>query len=351
MEKLLTARRWLTRAWLAGAVLFVVYNLYLLTDHHRIRVNLVNVRETPDPGFLAHPPDQLGTALRLEAPSALTDLHVPGVPPLQSTAPPSERALEIFRGMVALFAGTGADKRCWNAESPQLIADNLLTTKCRGFCADYAILLAAMAQQAGIPARRVVMEGSDGLGGSAHVVTELWLEDLGQWVMMDLSYFAMLQDRNGNYLSTVEARRMLLGGERDQVKVQRFFMGGNELPDSDDLLDYYTQRINDLQYPTRSNFLTEHKLSWFRRAISSAEQFMARWGPVSMSLPRFAGRLIVTSSRFRVVDQLNPESYAPRWWFLGYRVWLGILALGLLLLLALNLLDGKVTAASHGPGQ
>jgi hypothetical protein len=46
-----------------------------------------------------------------------------------------------------------------------------------------------------------------------------------------------------------------------------------------------------------------------------------------MMLPRFAGRLLMTRTRYRLVDDLNPESYSPRAWFAGSRTSLAVVIL------------------------
>lgn len=334
------------RAWLAASVLFVAYNLLLLSDHHWIRVSLVDIREIGDVAQLDRAPAELGVAMRFEPAAGLAGFRSPVEAPAPDAGTPTERALELFRRVSAWIGTTDPRNRCWNSESPQLIADNLTAAQCRGFCADYAILMAAIAQQAGFPARRVVMEAGDRLGGSTHVVTELWLADQGRWVMVDPSYFTMPRDLDGRYLSAQEVRRLLLGGQAGNVVIEPFADRGLALP-VDKVKDYYVRRISDLQYPANSDIVADHEGSAARRAVSAAEQFTAQWGPSAMMLPRFAGRLLLTRTRYRVVDDLNPESYSPQAWFAAYRASLGVVILLTVLVLVVPLVRRVVGGKSR----
>jgi hypothetical protein len=184
------------------------------------------------------------------------------------------------------------------------------------------------------------------------VVTELWLEDQGRWVMMDPSHFTMVRDLDGRYLSAQEARRLLLGGQAGKVVIEPFLDRGLALP-ADKVKDYYLRRISDLQYPANSDIVADHERSAARRAVSAAEQLTAQWGPSAMMLPRFAGRLLMTRTRYRLVDDLNPESYSPQVWFAGYRTSLGVVILLTVLVLVVPLvrrvLGGKGSRAWAEP--
>ena len=315
-------------AWLAGVGLFSAYNLFLLTDHHLIRVSLINVVEIRDTGWLEKAPTELIGRFQFEPAPALETFESPVELPPAGSAPPIVRARQVFANVVDWLARTDTTRRCWNAESPQLIAANLLTNNCRGFCGDYAILMAAIAQKAGIPARRVVMEGADRMGGGTHVVTELWLDDLGQWVMFDAYHFAMLRDSSGRYLSTLEARRLLLGGNPERAILEQLTENGALLR-GQQVLDYYQSRMPDLQFPANSDLVAQYQRSVIHRSVSWAEQFLAESGSRAMMPARFLGRLLQTRIRYRVLDDLAPESYAPRGWFLAYRILLGVFALSL----------------------
>lgn len=324
-------QRGIMRMALVTIGVFFAWNVFLVSDHHRIRVSLINVIETTDSGWLDKAPVADDGVFIYEDPAGL-EHHVPLVElPPEDAGPPTVRALQLFSGFVDVVSRSDPRDACWNSESPQLTTERLQARNCRAFCSDYAMLLATAAQKAGIPARRIALESPDGMGGGTHVVAELWLEDLGQWVMFDLTHFVYLRDDTGRYLSLPEARRLLLSGERQKVVPRQLTTIGAQLQ-PEKILDYYTARFPDAYYVKGSDLFTESRRSFVRRMVSRAEQALSRFGPTAMMPPRFIGRLLLTRTRYRVLDEFNPASYSPRAWFIAYRVmlWAAILAVAVL---------------------
>lgn len=320
---------------LAAMTLLLVTGFFvvLALNPHLVRLNLLRVVEITDIAALQGSPQSLAGNFRQEDPAILAGFVSPVAVPEPGSAPASGRAMVLFRNLVEAIARSPEKNRCWNPESPERIAAAVESARCRGFCADYAILLATLAQKAGLPARQVVMEGTDGLGRSVHVVAEFWLEDLQKWVMFDPTYFAVVTDQAGVYLSARELREALLGGHTPDLRVLQVIPGG-QLADTP-LLRFYRRRIGDMQYSTGIRLVTDHAESPLRRLVSVGEALMAPLGPTPMMIPRSVGRLFFTRTRYRVVDAWNPGSYGGEGWFLAFRI-IAFLALASIVVLLFN---------------
>lgn len=71
------------------------------------------------------------------------------------------------------------------------------------YCANHAEIFAFLASLAGVPTRLVDVGGEfDGTALAAHAFSESYIEELGQWVYVDLQLnVALVQDESGRYLS------------------------------------------------------------------------------------------------------------------------------------------------------
>jgi hypothetical protein len=101
------------------------------------------------------------------------------------------------------------------------------------FCVHYSVAFMQCCLSLGIPARllnlhqgippagfdrqRAVFEGSD-LPVFGHVVNEMWLDDLGRWVLVDVD-FDIHCERDGQLLTALEIHRAFLRGELEPLKV------------------------------------------------------------------------------------------------------------------------------------
>ena len=81
-------------------------------------------------------------------------------------------------------------------------------------CVEYAIVLAGTSQAMGMPARVVGLKtrrADTARSGAGHVVTEIWLDDLGKWAFAD-GQFGYMVTLDGTPLSAVELQQALARG-------------------------------------------------------------------------------------------------------------------------------------------
>jgi hypothetical protein len=81
-------------------------------------------------------------------------------------------------------------------------------------CVEYALVLSQALNAVGIPARRLLMRRARyhvGLGRS-HVVSEAWVDDLGQWVLLDAQNGLYWADSSDRPLSAPELQASLASG-------------------------------------------------------------------------------------------------------------------------------------------
>lgn len=324
--------RGLTYALGIALLLSFAYLVFLVVDNHRVRVSLIDVRETAEAAWLEQAPAELSPQFVFDTTETLSAFESPVPIPTAQSGQPSAQALEIFREMIELIARSPLKPACWNSEWPTLIARSVSAATCRAFCADYAFLMVAMAEKTGIPARRLSMEGNDGLGGTSHVVAELWLQDLNKWVMFDPTTYSVVRNQAGVLLSAQEIRQALLTGRDAELRLEQATQRNAPMPAAQ-VLAYYRNRIRDLYYPTNNASEAAHRQSLLMRGVSYTEQALALLGPNALMVPRFVGRLLTTRSRYRLMDDFNSASLSPGLWFWSFRIVLGVMVVSLLGLL------------------
>jgi hypothetical protein len=307
---------------------FVGYTAVLLTDHHLLRVSLIEVRETTDTALLYKPPALLPPVFRFERPDLLVALGSPLPPSVTASGGDMGRvihALELFGN----YFGADGVKFCPITESPADIIRQLAVNRCRGFCSNDVISFVAMIQKEGYFARHVIMAANDGLGGSGHSVAEIWLPDQGRWIMVDVQNVAHVTDSTGRTLSVAELREHLLRTRGDNLTVLQHDRGYLQPAANGRLLRFFQDRIRDVHYITGNGLFTANETSLVRRGVSAAEQLVSPLGYRAMNLPRFVGRILQTSVRYRLMDDLNAATYNPQAWLSFYRVLLGLFLAGI----------------------
>jgi Transglutaminase-like superfamily len=85
-------------------------------------------------------------------------------------------------------------------------------------CVEYTILLTQALNAVQIPARALSLlrPGYHASLGTAHAVTEAWIDDLGAWVLLDGQNGATWRDSDDRPLSALELQRRYQAGDRPQ---------------------------------------------------------------------------------------------------------------------------------------
>jgi Transglutaminase-like superfamily len=101
------------------------------------------------------------------------------------------------------------------------ILDRATGSGARYGSAEYTIVLTQALNALRIPARRLrgLPEGYDGASGTAHDLTEAWIDDVGGWVVFDARNGATWRDPAGTPLGAVDLQRLY------RVKEQPEFRG------------------------------------------------------------------------------------------------------------------------------
>lgn len=120
-----------------------------------------------------------------------------------------------------------------------------VVTEGEGYCGDYARLFSAMAQAAGIPVRQWSFS-FDGYGGHGHIFNEIWDEQSGRWLAIDVyNNYLYVDAQSGHPLSALDFRAALRG-DRASPQLQKFnsqIRPGFEIPEK--ATDYYQRGANE----------------------------------------------------------------------------------------------------------
>jgi Transglutaminase-like superfamily len=103
-------------------------------------------------------------------------------------------------------------------------------------CLEYTIVLTQALNAVRIPARPISLLRSDyhaGMG-TAHAVTEAWIDDLGKWVLLDGQNGAVWRGADGIPLGTLELQHRYLAGDQPE------FSGGGRNFCADDAAEWFT---------------------------------------------------------------------------------------------------------------
>lgn len=138
------------------------------------------------------------------------------LPPLESTAPTASTAQEAALAMLAWVTGlwrhSGANHV--PGRDANLVLDRVQAGE-RFACREYTIVLTQALNAIGIPARHLALlrESYHAGMGTAHAVTEAWLDDLGRWVVLDGQNGATWRDADGALLGVVEVQQAVQDGQ------------------------------------------------------------------------------------------------------------------------------------------
>jgi len=115
------------------------------------------------------------------------------------------------------------------------ILDRATGSGARYGSAEYTIVLTQALNALRIPARRLrgLPEGYDAAAGTAHDLTEAWIDDVGGWVVFDARNGATWRDPAGTPLGAVDLQRLY------RVKEQPEFRGAGHNVRAGDATDWF----------------------------------------------------------------------------------------------------------------
>jgi Transglutaminase-like superfamily len=127
-------------------------------------------------------------------------------------------------------------------------------------CVEYSVTLAQVLQAVGFPARRIGLR-RDGVSygaGKGHVVSEVWNNELGKWILLDGQNNATWRDAD-QVLDAAEVRERFLGGKADRLRmVQHGSSWIKEWKEKDQRREWVVY-FHHLSYPQNNNIFTRGK--------------------------------------------------------------------------------------------
>lgn len=165
----------------------------------------------------------------------------------------------------------------WNALA---VLDLIRAGKTRGFCAQYAQVFAQACLSFGWQSRYLELGPKE--DPCAHFTTEVWVDPLGKWVVLD-PFHAVWYERDGRPLSGLEVHQALVAGEAAKVIVRTVPDGSTvDPPRRQALLDahYYLRfhrKADHLSHP-ESPFHWQDKVDW-------ADPLTVRWAASEIQNP------------------------------------------------------------------
>jgi hypothetical protein len=105
-------------------------------------------------------------------------------------------------------------------------------------CLNLCYILTECLLSIGVPARTVAIMPFSPYDADNHVVAQVYITDLGKWVMLDPTWNAYFKDAGGNILDVIELRRFLADG-RDVFLNEEVAYNGASLITNAERIQYY----------------------------------------------------------------------------------------------------------------
>lgn len=327
-----------TKILLPAFLMVTAYFVGLLFTTHAIRASLVRVIEV-SPEVLSLSPFDLEGVMRFEEPKLLTQFTAVLPPELHHSG--RENIGDVMRWLNNFYQEHAKSKRTWLPESPDRMAEILLSNGIRGSCYNDSIMLGTFVQSAGGKARYVSFNSSDGLGGSGHTMTEVWDPSFNKWVLLDQQQVARFYHRaTMTPLSAMEVRRYVLTLDKDAfLHAVVIEQGPGFEVSKENIWDLY-QSGNELIIFGSADYSLRNQKYMMNKIADWLESSFAPFGR-ALLVGRLFRAVFGEQPRLRVVDEFTPHlSYVG--WYYGFRV--AIVAwflLGLLLVYVLAIKQRK----------
>ncbi len=232
--------------------------------------------------------------------SVLSNVNI-SVPQLKGSS------LKIIRASLT-FLDTFYLSKCKNFSiyvpaRPTSIAQFCTEKGIRGSCYNDAILPNFILQKMGFRSRNVVLDFTDGYGGSGHTVVEVWMPDMKKWILVDAQNLAIFKDSTtGELLSAFEVRKKLLKGDSASLVILQY--GKNYLIPANKLKRYYIKEMPLLVLIRNSNFESVYARN---PLMSILEHLETSCGKPCFLMARFIRIVITREERVVYVDESSPR--------------------------------------------
>lgn len=307
----------LARVRFLSALVWLTCSAYLcllLLSDHALRASIIRVVEVPAE-FMERAPEELAGTIYFENDLWLSPFRrslMSGLP--AGSRPDPDQVMQWISSQYPL----DTNARTWVADSPGRLFRDLPHRSKRGSCFNDSIYLSTFAQSVGWKARVVNFEGADGMGGSSHTVTEVWMPAHRKWVLFDQQQVAHFEDSaTGVPLSAAEVRRRVLtSSETDFWQSTRLVQGSGFLLTPKSIWKQY-QRASEIIYQGFANHASRGHESRVHGALDWLEARLEPYGKLVLAT-RLLRSLLAGVQRERVVDELSPDLHYAGWYF-GFR--------------------------------
>lgn len=288
------------------------------TEAVRLR-NALRLQPSTVSDFRWQPPDYpAGYQVEHRVPSAefrriVESLHIDSIPG------DWDKALALAGHLTEMAADRGPVRA-------DLVATYAAIRNGYGYCADFIRVFLALAQAAGVPARRWAFS-FDGFGGHGHTVVEIFDRQRGRWLLLDVyNNFHAVDAASGEPLGALEYREALLD-PRGDARMQRSGPGRPGFVHEEKALDYYRRGID------------QWYLMWGNAVYSYDAHPLVRWaGRVSPTLADVVANVVGAHPPIRIYPTPRNGDATRRMFALRRRLhWVGLAAAMLLLALAYQL--------------
>jgi hypothetical protein len=259
-------------------LLFLIYFLFIITNHHRLRSSLNYVKTIND--------------YRL-----VYDEDIK----LASSRETIEKALTIAYYIFELKQNK--KQKTWITENPIKIYEIYRNENFVGSCYNDAILFNFLAKNVNINSRIIELAGPDGLGGKGHTINEFYSDEYKKWVMIDVNLGIMFFDFNKVPLSAYEVRKMALSSKNvDEFLHNVILLKLNGNVSKNTIYRYYFYNSKEFLI-IEDDFIAKNygrKIAYFFEDMNC--EFCVKFG-------RFLRSLFSPIFRIRIKDEYSPKIY------------------------------------------
>jgi hypothetical protein len=124
-------------------------------------------------------------------------------------------------------------------------------------CRMKATILTEMLLSIGIPSRILSLHPLNPNDQDNHVVSQVWLSEMGRWIIVDPTTNSYFLDKNGGIINAIELREMIISGEAVTCGPKTIF--GDDTGDPEAYLAYMAKNLFYMHSPVINGFGSEDR--------------------------------------------------------------------------------------------